>query len=210
MEDASVSGLEAAVKTLRGGGLVAFPTETFYGIGADPFNKAALQRLFSLKKRPSKKPFPLIIKDMEMLSGLVESVPLSAARLIEKFWPGPLTIIFNAKDATGAEPAGSARVGLRISRGEVCKRLMEKLNFPVTATSANTAGKPPARSAAEVLEYFNGRVDLVIDGGRLEGACPSTVVDVTGEDVEVLREGAVPSRDIFDALKSRPRPRDKE
>ncbi len=210
LEDPASGWLEEAVKTLTRGGLVAFPTETFYGIAADPSNKAALKRLFTLKKRPSTKPFPLIIKDMEMLSRLVGPVPAEAARLIERFWPGPLTIIFRAKDAAAEEAAGgSAKIGLRISSGAVCKRLLEKLNFPVTATSANPAGKPPARSASDVIKYFNGEIDLIIidgDGGRLQGGLASTVVDVTGDGVEVVREGVVPANEIFDTLKPGPPP----
>ncbi|GMR05115.1 MAG: hypothetical protein BMS9Abin23_1051 [Thermodesulfobacteriota bacterium] len=192
---------DRAIAILRNGGIVAYPTETFYGLGADPFNMDAVKRLFALKGRPPEKPLPLIIKDRPMLSGLVEEVPRPAEILIKRYWPGPLTIIFMAKENVPESiTAGSGKVAVRVSSGEACRLLLEGFNSPLTSTSANPSGKAPARSAGEVLEYFNGSIDLLIDGGGLAGELGSTIVDVTGGRPCIVREGAVPTQEILKAL----------
>lgn len=159
-----------ALEVFRTGGVIAYPTETFYGLGIDPFNIEAVKRLFLLKGRPAKSPISLIIKDRLMLTELVQGVPPVAERLIKKFWPGPLTIILRAKAGLPAELlANTGKVGVRISSNPVAQRLVEELNSPITATSANPSGKEPPRSSSEVIEYFNGSIDMLIDGGVLTG-----------------------------------------
>lgn len=181
------------------GGVIAYPTETFYGLGVDPFNDEAVQRLFLIKGRPAKSPVSLIIKDRLMLERLVQGVPPAAERLIEKFWPGPLTIIFRAKDSLPAcLLANTGKVGVRVSSNPVARRLVEELNSPITATSANPSGKEPARSSSEVIGYFNGSIDMLIDGGVLTGRYGSTVVDITGDRIEIIREGEVPASKLLE------------
>lgn len=183
-----------ALEVFRTGGVIAYPTETFYGLGIDPFNIEAVKRLFLLKGRPAKSPISLIIKDRLMLTELVQGVPPVAERLIKKFWPGPLTIILRAKAGLPAELlANTGKVGVRISSNPVAQRLVEELNSPITATSANPSGKEPPRSSSEVIEYFNGSIDMLIDGGVLTGRYGSTVVDITDNRVEIIREGEIPA-----------------
>jgi L-threonylcarbamoyladenylate synthase len=194
----AASSLHKAVEAIRNGGVVAFPTETFYGLGADPFNPAALERLFTLKGREAGKAISVIIKDRASLDALAAPVPLEAELLIKKFWPGPLTIIFSA---AGIVPdlltGGTGRIGVRVSSSPETQRFVEALSGPITATSANPSGKTPPSTAEEVIGYFDGRIDVVIDGGRLFAAVPSTVVDVTGPGIRVLREGAILSSEII-------------
>ncbi len=186
-----------AREVFRRGGVIAYPTETFYGLGVDPFNIDSVKRLFLLKGRPAKNPVSLIIKDLEMLNSLVEDVPLAARELIKRFWPGPLTIIFRAKAGLPAELlANTGKVGVRISSNPVAQRLVEALNSPITATSANPSGKDAPRSAPEVIEYFNGYIDMLIDGGELLGHYGSTVVDITDNKVEIIREGEIPASEL--------------
>ncbi len=182
------------VEVFGAGGVIAYPTETFYGLGVDPFNIEAVKRLFQLKGRPAKSPISLIIKDRPMLNKLVEGVPPVAERLIKEFWPGPLTIIFRAKTVLPAELlANTGKVGVRISSNPVARRLVEALDSPITATSANPSGKEPPRRPSEVIGYFNGSIEMLIDGGELSGRYGSTIVDITENRIEILREGEIPA-----------------
>jgi L-threonylcarbamoyladenylate synthase len=177
------------------------PTETFYGLGVDPFNAKAVERLFLLKGRSFKDPIPIVAGDREMVERLVETVPLAAETLIQRYWPGPLTIVFKARaEVPELLTARTGKIGVRISSSQVVKKLLASLKSPLTSTSANPSGEPPALEPGEVLKYFEGRLDLLIDGVRLTAKKPSTVVDVTGERLVVLREGAVPAKDFSDLL----------
>lgn len=185
----------------RGGGVIAYPTETFYGLCVDPFNKRAIERLFTLKGRSAKSPVSVIISDISMLEGVAAKVPPEAVLLIDKFWPGPLTIIFKASPKVPPELISSTgKIGVRVSGSPVARRLSRALSSPITATSANPSGEKPPDSAREVIEYFDGSIDLLIDGGRLPGKAGSTIIDVTGKDIRVIREGEVPTDEVFKAL----------
>jgi L-threonylcarbamoyladenylate synthase len=198
--------LGPAVEVIEAGGIIAFPTETSYGLGADPLNKAAVKRLFSIKARPMDKPLPLLAGDMAMVRSLTAEFTPLAERLIKKFWPGPLTIIFEASPETPehliSQGQGLKGIGIRISPHPVCQRLLQALGRPITATSANPAAMPPALDPAEAEEYFDGSIDIIIDGGRLDGGPPSTVVDAQGERPVFLREGAVQKAAILEAAGS--------
>jgi L-threonylcarbamoyladenylate synthase len=192
---------DEAIRVFKSGGVIAFPTETFYGLGVDPFNAKAVERLFLLKGRSFKDPIPIVAGDMEMVERLVETVPPAAEILIQRYWPGPLTIVFKARaEVPELLTARTGKIGVRISSSPVVKKLLASLKSPLTSTSANPSGEPPALEPGEVLEYFEGRLDLLIDGGRLTAKKPSTVMDVTGERLVVLREGAVPAKDFSDLL----------
>lgn len=195
---AAADPLDEVVKTFKNSGVVAYPTETFYGLGVDPFDEKAVERLFSLKGREKAKPVSLIIKDRAMLDDVAASVPLIAERLIKKYWPGPLTIIFKAcaripLPVTG----GTGTIGVRVSSNAVAGRLMNALLSPLTATSANPSGKAAPVTARQVVDYFNGGIDLLIDGGTLQGSSGSTVVDVTGNDLRIVREGELPAVEVL-------------
>ncbi len=198
--------LGPAVEVIEAGGIIAFPTETSYGLGADPFNEAAVKRLFSIKARPMDKPFPLLAGDMAMVRSLTAEITPLAERLIKKFWPGPLTIVFEAAPGTPSRLVsrgqGSMGLGIRISPHPLCQRLLRALGRPITATSANPAAMPPALDALEVEEYFDSGIDIIIDGGRLEPGPPSTVVDARGDKPLILREGAIPKAEILEAAVS--------
>ena len=193
--------LNEAVEVFRGGGIIAYPTETFYALGVDPFNAEAIKKLFLLKGRPEKNPVSVIVKDVDMLAMVVEDVPPMAEALIKKFWPGPLTIIFKALSTVPPMlTANTGKIGVRVSSSPICINLTAALSSPITATSANPSGKTPPITAGEVLDYFNGRVDLLIDGGTLTGRLGSTIVDATGERILVLREGEVPTGEILGSI----------
>lgn len=191
------SALGEAVEVFKTGGVIAYPTETFYGLCVDPFNKKAIERLFSLKGREAKAPVSVIVRDEEMLASVVASVPSIAHKLMEKFWPGPLTIIFEAGENVPPELIShTGKIAVRVSSSPVAAKLTEIFNSPITATSANPSGKPPAATAEEVIAYFNGSVDLLIDGGKVPGEAASTIVDVTGGEIRIIRVGVIPDEEI--------------
>ncbi|MFQ5480009.1 MAG: L-threonylcarbamoyladenylate synthase [Thermodesulfobacteriota bacterium] len=193
-------GLEEAVLALSTGGVIAYPTETFYGLAVDPANPRALKRLIELKGRPEGKAIPLIAGDLASVQAMVREISPLAERLIKNFWPGPLTLIFNASPTVSPLITGdSGGVGIRISPSPLCRRLLRATGFPLTSTSANPAGFSPPREAAEVEEYFNGKIDLIIEGGKTTGGLASTVVDVRGDKPVVLREGLIRALEIQEA-----------
>ncbi len=193
--------LNEAVKVLRAGGIIAYPTETFYGLAVDAANPLALKRLIDLKGRPEGKAIPLIAGDLITLKSMIRGeIPPAGKKLIKAFWPGPLTLIFHASDAVNPLiTGGSKTIGLRISDYPLCKRLLQAFGAPITSTSANPAGRPPARDAAEVKKYFASPIDLIIDGGRTQGGLASTVVDVRGDKPVILREGLLKAAYILKA-----------
>ncbi len=195
------SPFDEAASAFRRGGVIAFPTETFYGLGVDPFNVNALEKLFALKGREQGKPVLLIIKDASMLASVASDVPQEAFVLMDTFWPGPLTMLFRANmKIPDAVTGKTGKVGVRVSSSPVCQRLLKAINSPITATSANPAGMKPAKSAEEVIAYFGAKVDVVIGGGRLKAKAPSTVIDMEGGELTLVRQGAVPFKEIMKAL----------
>lgn len=186
------------------GGIIAYPTETFYGLGVDPFNKTAVKKLFNLKGREPDKPIAILIKDKKMLLEIADEVPEAAEKLIRKFWPGPLTIIFKAKKSIPALITGNTgKIGVRISNNPAAQKLLKKIGSPVTTTSANPSGKKSPATTQEVIDYFGGKVDLIIDGGKLYGKLGSTIVDVTEDKLKIIREGEIPAMKVVEGLKWR-------
>jgi L-threonylcarbamoyladenylate synthase len=184
---------EAARALLRGGGLMAVPTETFYALAAHPLDEVALARLFAVKGRAPEKPVLLLVSDCKMLPQVAREVPEVASRLLARFWPGPLTLILPARpDLPRLLTGGSGTVGVRQPRQEVTCRLMAALGFPITGTSANRADRPPLTLAAEVDREFGPELGLILDAGPCPGGLPSTVVDVTRTPPRLVRPGAVP------------------
>jgi len=184
--------LKRAVEVLNNGGIVAFPTETFYGLGARFDKEVSLKRLYELKKRPEEKPMPLIIGERKLLSMIAEPVNETAELLMDKFWPGPLTLILPAIDGLSSYlTAGTGTVAIRIPGESFALYLAKEAGFPITATSANPSGMPPAGTADAVIKYFGEKIDLIIDGGKTAGGLPSTIVDVTNKEIKILREGVI-------------------
>jgi len=196
--EANLKGvLKKTIETLNNGGIVAFPTETFYGLGVRFDKEESLKKLYELKKRPEEKPMPLIIGDRTLLPIIAESVNKAAESLMDKFWPGPLTMILKAKEGLSSYlTAGTGKVAVRIPGDSFALHLAQEAGFPITATSANISGMPPAEDAETVMEYFGNKINIIIDGGKTQGGLPSTIVDIAGGDVKMLREGAIP-RSVF-------------
>jgi L-threonylcarbamoyladenylate synthase len=187
---------DAADLVLRGG-VIGYPTETVYGIGGDPTDTGVIGRIHALKGRSERKTFLLLVGSGTELSEYVEDMPEPAARLMEAFWPGPVTLIFRASAKLPAALTGpDRRIGFRISPDPVCAVLLRALAMPLISTSANPTGKPPARSARETLRYFPRGLDALIDGGDRPESMPSTVVDVTRAVPLLMRAGPVSAETI--------------
>jgi len=186
------------------GGIIAYPTETFYGLGVDPFNESAVNKLFKLKGRDPDKPVSILIKDKKMLLEVVEEIPPAAEKLIKKFWPGPLTIIFKAKKTVPSAITGNTgKIAVRISGNPITQKLLEIIDSPITTSSANPSGKKSPVTAKEVKGYFGDKIDLIIDGGLLFGKLGSTIVDATERELKVIREGEIPVQTVFEAIMGR-------
>ena len=197
----ATTDIATAVETLRAGGLVAYPTDTLYGLGADALNEAAVERVFEAKGRPQGMPLPLLISDAGQLPMVAASVPASALALAEAFWPGGLTLVLPVSDAV--PPLVTARgwkVAVRLPDHPVPRSLAEGLGRPITGTSANRSGGPEPRTAAGVREALGDTVDVVLDMGPSPAGRSSTVLDVTTEQPRILRLGAVSQEEIERAL----------
>lgn len=198
--DASGDFQEAVVhaaSVLLAGGVVAFPTETFYGLAVDVRNEAAIERLFSAKKRSAGSPVLILIGALESLDQYVDNIPQIALGLIKEFWPGGLTLVFNAGQAISPLlTAGTQKIGIRLSSHPVATALALAIDAPISGTSANISGQPACRNAHEVLESFGKSVDLVLDGGETAGEVGSTVLDVTEQPLQVLREGVISRKQL--------------
>lgn len=180
----------AAAQALRRGEVVAFPTETFYGLAVDALSEEALARLWALKQRPPDKVVALIVDGAEMARGLVSELPPAAAGLMAAHWPGPLTLALPARAGLPAGLVAEGCVAMRQSPHPVAQALAAALGRPITATSANLAGEPPARTASAVRSSFPSGC-VVLDGGETPGGLPSTLVRVRGAEVALLRRGPV-------------------
>jgi L-threonylcarbamoyladenylate synthase len=187
--------LREAARVLRGGGLVAFPTETFYGLGAAALDAAAVRRVFDVKGRPSSMPLLVLLDVASSLRHVVADVPERARPLMDRHWPGALTLVFRAAPHVPSElTAGTGTVGVRVPKHPVPRTLVAHLGVPVTAPSANPTGGDPPTTAAAVLAHFRDVLDLVLDAGPTPGGPPSTVVDVTVDPPRVIRHGAITLR----------------
>ncbi len=194
-------GIVQAADLIRSGGVIVYPTETVYGLGADPFNHHAFDRIFSLKGRETEKGLILLIRGRQDLDALVADIPRSAEILIREFWPGPLTLVFPAAPGLPehlTRPAST--IALRMSDAPVASALLHHVGGPITSTSANRSGKPPARSARQAADVIGHRVDVILDGGESSDPRPSTLVDVSGRRPKILRPGRIPEAKIHRAL----------
>lgn len=190
--------IQAAARVLRAGGLVAFPTDTVYGVGALIDTPGALERLFTVKERPSDKPIPVLLADGEDMEPLAAGVTPEAERLIRRFWPGPLTIVVLAKVRLPEQVAPEGTVGLRVPDHDFARRLLRETG-PLAVTSANLSGSPSAVTVESVEADLAGKIELIIDGGRTPGGIASTVVDCSSARIRILREGLI-SADEINAL----------
>lgn len=194
----SMADLNRAVAVLNNGGVVAFPTETYYGLAVDPLNPLALNHLFSLKQRDIAKPILTLVDDRESLSALVHEVPVVYLQLMDKFWPGPLTLIFQAKiNLPNLLTAGTSTIGVRQSSHPFARQLLRAFGRPITATSANISGQDAAIDAHEVRAQFGARIDMIFDGGRAPGKLGSTIIGLDGTNIKLIREGVIAFDEIM-------------
>ena len=187
---------------LRTGGIAAYPTDTVYGLGADVYNDGAVKKIFIAKQRPLNLPLPILIADISQLKELAADIPPLATKLISKFWPGGLTIIFkNSPAFHSLALAGSSRVAVRMPGHAITLSLIKEAGFPIVGTSANLHNLPAALTASEVSAQLGTAVDFILDGGACPGGMESTIVDVTGDKPAILRPGAVHEKDLADFMR---------
>jgi L-threonylcarbamoyladenylate synthase len=191
-EQPDVRAIAAAAAVVEAGGLVAFPTESFYGLGADALDSDAVARVFEVKGRPEHKALLVLVDSIDMAAGLAARVSDGARALMARYWPGPLTLVLEAaaRVPVGLTGGGST-IGVRMPGHAVARALVRSAGRPITAPSANPSEAPPALTAAAVREYFEGRVELILDGGPTAGGAGSTVADCTVWPPRILRQGLV-------------------
>lgn len=195
--------LERAAAVLRAGGVIAYPTETFYGLGADAANADAIERIFTIKGRPANSPIALIASGERDIQRLVREISPAARLLMKSFWPGPLTLLFPARDCVNPRlTAGTGKIGLRISSHPIAQELTKAVGRSITATSANLSGSRECSTAGEVEAQLGEFLDAIIDGGPTRGKAGSTIADMTLNPPVILREGALPASPIYDLLRS--------
>ncbi len=196
-----IAGLDDAIAALRAGELVVFPTETFYGIAADPFSPSALEKLFALKGRDPQKPIALIAADAQMAFSIASEISTVARTLAKAFWPGPLTIVLPARAAFPAQLIGpDGGVGVRVSPHPIARALSKGLGRPITATSANRSGEEPATTIRAARASLGDKVKVFLEGGTLHASAPSTVISCGAQKSRIIRAGAISEREIAAAL----------
>ena len=184
--------LEYTTRMILGGKLVAFPTDTFYGLGADPFNLAAVTEILRIKRRASERPLPLLVASLDQGADLANDPPRLFFRLAKKFWPGPLTIVVPASRQIPLKvTANTGKVGLRWPKAPLAVALIAAINRPLTGTSANLSDAPSCSTAEEVESQLGRDIPLILDGGRTEGKLASTVVELSGERGRIVRTGGI-------------------
>jgi L-threonylcarbamoyladenylate synthase len=199
----SPASINEAVRLLKQGGLIAFPTETYYGLGVDPFNIQALQRLFAVKGRQTDKAILVLTENPAQLPCLVQEIPPPFHHLMQQFWPGPLTLVCPARsEIPAALTSGSGTIGVRQSSHVLAARLVQTLGGPITATSANLSGAVPAVTARQVQEFFGDQLDCILDGGPTPGGAASTLVAWDGQKLCCLRDGVLPFKTLLAAFSS--------
>jgi L-threonylcarbamoyladenylate synthase len=181
--------------------VIAYPTETFYALGAAAFSKRAVEKVYRLKGRDAGKPLPVIAADLDMIREIAGPLPPEFRALAGEFWPGPLTLVLPASERLPGFLSGPGRtIAVRIPPPAWLRRLVREIAQPLTSTSANLTGRNELADPGEVAALFGGRVNLVVDGGLAPGGAPSTIVDLTSAEPRILREGAVPAARVWAVL----------
>ncbi len=193
------TALETALRTLNAGGIIAFPTDTVYGLAAPAFSPEGIEKLYQIKDRSLTKAIPILIGALEQLPLIAPELPAAAKILAGRFWPGALTLVIPRSPALPDILSVQPTVAVRMPDHAFALSLIRS-SGPLAATSANLSGGANPLSAADVIAQLGGRVDLVLDGGVVDGGIPSTIVDCTGSTITILRQGAIPAEDILGAL----------
>lgn len=192
--------IDKAAGVVLSGGIIAFPTDTTYGLGVNPFDDSAVSKVYKLKQRQPEKPLILLLSSPEQLENLTQELSEEAKKMMEHFWPGPLTLILTASEELRSFSIGNTgKIGVRIPDSLIAQKLIDACRIPLTATSANISGQPSARSAQDAIDYFGNKIDVVLDGGPSRKELESTVIDLTTPHVNLLREGQI-SRDRIETV----------
>lgn len=196
-------GIEIAVNFLREGRLIIYPTETCYGLGGDALSESVVKKVFEAKGREFNKPIHVLVSDFKMAKEIAYFNRL-ADELTKRFWPGPLTIVLPVKPTVPRIlTAGLNKIGLRVSSNQLATEIVKSFGKPITATSANLSGYPEPYTVTEALKYLTGRADLALDYGKLPKVKPSTIVDLSEEEIKILREGPISREEIYSIFKNR-------
>jgi len=189
--------IQEAATWIVNGGVVAIPTDTLYGLAADPFSAAAVARVFVVKGRSAERALPLIASDAAQIAAHLGRLPRDAERLAARFWPGPLTVLVAAPRSLATDvTGGTGKVGVRVPADRVARAVCAAVGRPITATSANVSGGSATSDPAQVERMLGDRIDLLIDAGQTRGGAPSTIVDATGDRPALVRAGAIPWDEI--------------
>ncbi len=184
--------IRSAVDIIKKGGIVAFSTETVYALAADAYNEKAVKKIYRIKRRDPENPLSIFIKDQKEINEYVERIRPVGEFLMREFWPGPLTLIFHSKNPKLKHlMGGTGKLGVRVSSHKLVNTLLTRCEVPLTATSANVSGRRSCSSSSAVRYYFNNRIEMILDSGRSNCPFPSSVVDLSSEDILLLRQGAI-------------------
>jgi L-threonylcarbamoyladenylate synthase len=188
--------IEQALRILKNGGIVAFPTDTVYGLGSLAFDNNAIESIYAAKDRPIEKAIPILIADLVDLEKIADDIPEMALQFASRFWPGPLTCIVPKKPILPPAVSATPTVAVRIPDHPDARALLRAAG-PMAVTSANISGQPSPSTAQEVYDQLKGRIPLILDGGKTQGGVPSTLVDCTGHEPVILREGPISMSDLL-------------
>jgi L-threonylcarbamoyladenylate synthase len=193
--------IKEAAGVIKQGGVIVFPTRCLYGLGADAMNPAAVERIIEIKQRPEDNPILVLIDSKKQLEMLVGKIPPPADAIMEAFWPGRVTLVFDARETLpGLLTAQTGKIGVRLAGHPVAAALVKQSGYPITGTSANLSGRPGCNHLADLDPQITGHVDIVLDAGTLQGGVGSTVVDVTEHPPRILREGQITANQIIGVL----------
>ena len=195
--------LKIPAKIIKEGGIVIFPTETVYGIGTNGLNKEAIKKLYEVKQRPLNKPISLLVNNIEMVNQVAKNISKLEYKIMQNFFPGPLTIILEKKDIVpDILTANTNTVGIRMPSGEIARKLIEYAGVPIATPSANISGKPSGTNIKDIQKDFEGKVDYFIDNGESKLGIPSTIVRVINNEVHILRHGSISKEEINNIVKN--------
>jgi L-threonylcarbamoyladenylate synthase len=187
-------------KVLKTGGIIAFPTDTFYGLGVNPYNRIAVDKIYEIKGRDPEKPLLLLIDSIKKLKNLVEEPSAASIKLMQTFWPGPLTLLFKPKPTSIHENISADLIGIRQPGNPVTRNILSALDHPLTAPSANISGDNPATTAQQAQDIFGEKVELILDAGECKCEKPSTVINATNNPARLIRAGEIDFKNIQDCL----------
>ena len=193
------AAIARAADTLRAGGVIALPTDTVYGVAAHGLLNDAVEKIYLIKERPNEKAIPLLLASADDVQQVAREVPPAARRLMERFWPGALTLVLKKQPHLPPAVTATDTVAVRVPDHPAVRLLVRALGAPLAATSANKSGQPELLDAQSIADVLGARLDLILDGGRCTGGVPSTVVDVSVEPMRVLRVGAIPAQALIHA-----------